>query len=127
MSHRSQRRVLIEIKSWEKSNTYDLKPIDEFSFSAKMTINDKIYNIVMSVTKDYPFKAPIITFSDPILHQNVKDGLFCKSLSEGHWSAAHTMSKWLEIVEKIMNDPNNTHKCVLLDMSKFNQMQKQNT
>ena len=66
----------------------------------KLTLN-------ITLSKEYPFSAPQVSFTANIWHPNVgTDGRICLDILQGNWTAALKLSSVLLSISSLLNDPN---------------------
>ena len=66
------------------------------------------YQLKIVFPTDYPFKAPIVTFTTPCFHPNVdQNGNICLDILKEKWSAAYNVKTLLLSIQSLLGEPNN--------------------
>jgi len=61
----------------------------------------------ITLSKEYPFSAPQVSFTSDIWHPNVgTSGNICLDILQGNWTAALKLSSVLLSISSLLNDPN---------------------
>lgn len=115
----STRRIQEEIKALNKNDDKDLLyniKINEnniFKWTAKIKgptdspYEGGIFKIDINFPDNYPFKAPKMVFTSPIIHVNVSsEGSICLDILSGRWSAALKTRDVLISIISLLTDPN---------------------
>src|SRR5258706_4526415 len=113
--HQMTMRLSRELRLIAKSNPYQIQSLADQkgqpNFSAEITINNIKHNITLFIPHEYPFKPPMITFINHIVHPLIYKSTFCRKLSVDYWHPKYFMTPWIEIVEKLLNDSTQSHSC----------------
>lgn len=119
-SRGTERRITQELKSLEDS------PIDGASimdgddlFNLEVTLDgpeDTVYeggvfDVKVIIPIEYPFRPPVVTFSTPIYHPNIKSsgeeaGKMCADLISNGWAPTCNIRYVIETVIQILKEPN---------------------
>ena len=66
------------------------------------------FQLSMKFPMNYPFEAPLVSFTTPCFHPNVDvHGGICLDILKENWSAIYTASQILISIQSLLDNPNN--------------------
>jgi len=70
-----------------------------------------VFDVKVEIPAEYPFRAPVVTFSTPIYHPNIKSsgeeaGRICADLISNGWAPTCNVRYVIETVIQILKEPN---------------------
>eukprot|EP00010_Vexillifera_abyssalis_P004373 CAMPEP_0201552770 /NCGR_PEP_ID=MMETSP0173_2-20130828/17719_1 /ASSEMBLY_ACC=CAM_ASM_000268 /TAXON_ID=218659 /ORGANISM="Vexillifera sp., Strain DIVA3 564/2" /LENGTH=142 /DNA_ID=CAMNT_0047963315 /DNA_START=49 /DNA_END=474 /DNA_ORIENTATION=+ len=87
---------------------------DLFCWAATISgVADTVYEgysfkLRLEFSSEYPFRAPVVTFTDACFHPNVDNqGNICLDILKEKWSAAYNVKTVLLSIQNLLADPNN--------------------
>ena len=107
-------RLQKELKNVNTENCI-AHPVDDDLFHWNATIvgptdtpyESGIFHLDITISSDYPFKAPVVKFKTKIFHPNINpDGQICLDMLKDNWSPALTIQKLLLSISSLLVDPN---------------------
>lgn len=66
-----------------------------------------VFNLIIFVPSDYPFRAPDVKFETKVYHPNVKSdtGDICADIIKGQWKPTLSLKWILEVVKTMLESP----------------------
>ena len=79
----------------------------------KSVFQDGTFQLTLTFSHQYPFKAPTVTFSSPPFHPNIcGDSGVCQNILEHNWSPAKGVRDILTELLLLLTEPNLNHQFV---------------